>query len=213
MKSPNLKALVVALVLIALIATLGPVLSPPRAWAQKETKISLPLPLKNGGMPLNEAFNKRRSRRNFVDKTLDMDILSQILWSAFGVNREAGKMRTIPTSHNRQNLKVYAILKSGIYLYDGEAHILTLQSKGDFLPNFSGKAPLVLAYAVPIVDGAIGGIHVGSSVQNVGLYCASMGLGNVIKTTGVELLTGKLTLPEGYKILVIHSIGYPSGNY
>jgi hypothetical protein len=147
-----------------------------------------------------------------LDKELDLNQLSQLLWSAFGVNREASKMRVIPTSHNRQDLQIFVVLKSGIWQYDAEKDLLNQYVSGNFQAEFGG-APVTLIYVVPTKDGIIGGLHVGLAAQNVGLYCASEGLGNVIKTTGVDLLKGKLPLASGYQIVVIHQVGYPSANY
>jgi hypothetical protein len=172
--------------------------------------MALPAPDKAGGILLYEAFNKRRSHREFVATELSLDQLSQILWSAFGVNREAGKLRTIPTSHNRQRLTVYAVLSSGVWRYDGERHQLELQLSGDHTDLF-GEAPLTLVYIVPTADGPVGGIHVGLAAQDVGLTCASLELGNVLKTTGADSLNPILPLPSGLRVLAVHSIGLPAG--
>jgi hypothetical protein len=185
---------------------------PPAALAQGASSVSLPLPNREGGMPLNVALNQRRSHRSFLPGELPMDQISQILWSAFGVNREAGKMRTIPTSHNRQNMLVFAVLKTGIWLYEAERNQLVLQLGGDFTGEFS-SAPLTLLYVVPVSDGVVGGIHVGLAAQSVGLTCASLGLANVIKTTGSEALKGKLPLPSGFRSLAVHNVGQPSGSF
>jgi nitroreductase len=179
----------------------------PKTVAQAQ---ALPLPDRTGGLPLNEAINKRRSYRNFEDKDIEPEKIGQILWSAFGVNREAGKMRTIPTAHNRQNVLVFAVLKSGVWLYDALKHQLVKRLDGDFTKDFSG-APLTLLYAVPDSDGAVGGIHVGLAAQDVGLTCASLGLANVLKTTGANTLADKLSLKDQYKILAIHNVAYPKG--
>jgi hypothetical protein len=180
------------------------------ALAQKEQALALPLPERTGGMPLNEAINLRRSQRSFLPEELELTQLSQLLWSAFGITREAGKMRAIPTAHNRQNLRVFAVLKSGVWLYEAEKNQLTLQLSGNFLEEF-GEAPLTLMYAVPTSDGAVGGVHVGLAAQDVGLTCASLGLANVLKTTGANALNGKLPLPTGYQVVAVHSVGRPNG--
>jgi hypothetical protein len=70
---------------------------------------------------------------------------------------------------------------------------------------------VTLMYIVPTVDGVIGGIHVGLAAQDVGLVCASLELGNVFKTTGADSLGSKLPLPSGFRVVGVHSIGYPSG--
>jgi hypothetical protein len=176
------------------------------AQAADPQTLTLPFPVKTGGLPLNDALNKRHSDRKFQAAPLSLPQISQILWSAFGVNREASSMRTIPTAHNRQNLAVYAVLPDGVWLYDAAQNQLTLQLAGNFTSLY-GESPLTLLYAAPISDGVVGGLHAGSAYQSVGLYCASEGLANVVKTTGIDALLDKLTLIEGYKVLVVQSIG------
>ncbi|MDR1084032.1 MAG: nitroreductase family protein [Deltaproteobacteria bacterium] len=171
--------------------------------------INLPNPVKTGGLPLNEALNLRRSERSVLGTPLPQTQISQILWTAFGVNREAGSMRTIPTAHNRQDLLVYAVLDNGVWLYDAPNNKLELQLKGDHTDKY-GQAPLTLLYAVPEKDGAVGGVHVGAALQGVGLLCASEKLANVVKLTGADALKGQLPLPTGYHVVVVQSVGLPA---
>jgi hypothetical protein len=175
------------------------------AQAAAPPEIRLEPAVKTGGLPLNEALAARHSDRNIKADELAPAQLSGILWSAFGVNRDGGK-RTIPTSHGKNELAVYAVLKDGVYAYDAEQHKLTLALEGDFLGEY-GKSPLIILYAAP--DSVMGGLHAGSAYQNVGLYCASAGLANVVKTSGADALKGKLTLPEGYQVLAVQHIGLP----
>jgi hypothetical protein len=167
--------------------------------------IKLPDPVKTGGLPLFDALAARKSTRDFKTDDLTQEQLSGILWSAFGVNREDGK-RTIPTSRGRNELAVYAVLKTGVYLYDATANTLTLALPGDQTAKYA-KSPLTLLYAGP--NEVVGGFHAGAAYQSVGLYCAAAGLANVVKTTGADELKGQLKLPDGYAVLVVQSIGLP----
>jgi hypothetical protein len=155
-------------------------------------------------MPLNEALASRASNRSFSPQALDDKDLSQILWSAFGVTRDDGK-RTIPTARDRKELAVYAVLTTGVYLYNAENNTLTLALEGDFTKKYA-NSPLTLLYAAP--DNKFGALHAGSAYQSVGLYCASANLANVVKTTGADELKGQLKLPDDYQVLVVQSIGH-----
>ena len=53
--------------------------------------IKLPAPKTNGGMPLMEALQKRVTSREFSDKMLSDQQLSDLLWAANGINRDNGK--------------------------------------------------------------------------------------------------------------------------
>ncbi|MDR1111216.1 MAG: nitroreductase family protein [Deltaproteobacteria bacterium] len=171
--------------------------------------IVLPQPTMTGGAPLMEALSKRKSHRGFQPQALSPQSLGDILWAAFGVNRDGGR-RTIPTSHGNNELAVYAVLPSGVFLYDPLAHRLDLVLSGDRTMEYGG-APLTLLYAAP-TNGPVGGFHAGSAYQNVGLLCASEGLANVVKTSGVDALRGELVPAEGWQVLVVQSIGLPAGD-
>jgi hypothetical protein len=155
-----------------------------------------------------EALSKRKSYREFRPDSLTLQQLSDILWSAFGVTRPDGK-RTIPTSHGNNELAIYAVISSGVYLYDAPNNKLVKVLDGDRSSLYRG-APLTLLYAGP-TNGLVGGFHVGSAYQNVGLYCASAGLANLITTSGVAALKDELKPENDWSVLSVHSIGFPSG--
>ena len=50
----------------------------------------LPAPTKEGGMPLMQALSLRRSTREFSAKKIPDQVLGDLLWSAYGVNRPGG---------------------------------------------------------------------------------------------------------------------------
>ena len=168
--------------------------------------ISLPKPDTLGGKPLMQALSLRKSDRTFSTRSLSDQDLSNLLWACWGVNRSDGR-RTVPTAQNSQRVAVYVALETGVWLYDGAKNELTLALEDDTRRKF-GNWPTTLLFAAPGDDRAAG-MHVGSLYQNAGLYCASAGLSNVVKLTGSDALDGILKLPQGYKVFVVHSIGYP----
>lgn len=174
--------------------------------SQEEKRLSLPSPQKTGGMPLMEALAARSADRQFSDKPVDMQTLSDLLWATWGINRPDGK-RTAPTGMNRQDIQVYVALDSGVWLYDAKKNELALALQQDARKQFGGS-PVTLLYAAP-TDNAFSGMHAGSLYQNAGLYCASVKLANVVKRTGADALKGVLPLPKGYEVLIIQCIGWP----
>ncbi|MDR3203384.1 MAG: SagB/ThcOx family dehydrogenase [Deltaproteobacteria bacterium] len=179
------------------------------ASAADSAIIALPDPQKSGGGPILEALANRKSERAFKAQTFDLQSLSTIFWCAFGVNRPDGK-RVIPTYRNQQELEVYAVLPSGVFLYQPLENNLKKVLDGDFTLDYGGS-PLTLLYAGPTANGQIGGLHAGSAYQNVSLYCASEKIANVVKVTGINLLKDKLKLQKGWQVLVVQSIGYSAG--
>lgn len=192
---------VLAISAAALAATVAPAF----AAATQPVRRSLPAAQTSGGKPLMEALSRRKSTRSFSDTPIQEQDMANILWAAWGANRTNG-MRTAPSARNRQDAVVYAVLESGVWEYDAGAHELKLALDGDQRGKFGG-APLTILYAAP--GDEFSTMLMGSLYQNAGLYCASTGLGNVVKATGRDALAGKLPLPAGYKVLIVQSVGWP----
>ncbi len=180
----------------------------PAAKSASSPDILLPAPDMQGGKPLMQALALRKSHRRIdADKPITDQDLSNLLWAAFGINRADGK-RTIPTAKNTQEVAVYVVKEQGVFLYNAKRNALELKTAEDMRSKFGG-APVTLLFAAP--EGHYAGMHVGSAYQNVGLYCASAELANVVKGTGVnaaEAVKDRLALPKGYQFLIIQSIGY-----
>lgn len=94
-------------------------------------KVQLPEPETSGGMTLNEALNNRKTSRDFDGtKKIDLQTLSQALWSCYGVNRPNG-YRTTPSSKSWFPLIVYVFLDDGVYRYEPKENMLTKVLDGD----------------------------------------------------------------------------------
>jgi hypothetical protein len=107
---------------------------------------------------------------------------------------------------DRKELRVFAVLSGGVYLYDAEKNTLSQVLEGDYTAKYA-QSPLTILYAAP--DAPYGGVHAGAAAQSAALYCASTGLANVIKTTGTDALGDDLKLPSGYAVLLVQSVGLP----
>jgi hypothetical protein len=174
--------------------------------AQEDVRIALPGPDTAGGMPLMEALAKRQASRKFGTQPVSWEELGNLLWAAWGVNRQDGR-HTAPTARNSQAVAVYAVLANGVWLYNSARHELVRQLDTDERSRY-GNAPVTLLYAAPEND-EFGGMHIGSLYQNAGLYCASAGLANVVRQSGVDALKGLLPLPDGYRVFITQSLGWP----
>ena len=94
--------------------------------------IQLPEPQKDRGMTLNEALNNRKSSRDFDNtKKIDNYLLSQALWSCYGVYRPNG-YRTTPSAVAWFPLIIYAFLEDGVYKYNPLDNTLTVVLLGDY---------------------------------------------------------------------------------
>src|SRR5512133_2736961 len=165
----------------------------------KAQDIVLPAPVKSGGKPLMNALNDRESGRTFLGDDLSSQQLSDLLWAAWGINRQADGKRTAPSSSNKQEMDVYVTLKTGLYLYDAQNNILKQVHNRDIrsltgTQGFPATAPVNLVYVSDMTrrgfkvgqeskdaDMFSSWANTGFMAQNVYLYCASEGLSCVIR--------------------------------
>lgn len=192
------------------------------ALAQTAGSIALPPPDTSGGKPLMGALKERKSERAFRAEKLSPQVLSNLLWAAFGINRSDGR-RTAPSALNQQEIAIYAALPDGVYLYDAKAHLLEKIISGDLraatgTQPFVAEAFLNLVYVadyakMPDTSDAdkifYSAADTGFIGQNVYLYCASEGLATVIRG-GIdrEVLRKALKLGPTQKITLAQSVGY-----
>lgn len=183
----------------------------------------LPEPQMTGGMPLMDALKTRHSIREFSDKKLDRQTLSNILWAAFGVNRRESGKRTAPTAMDERAMELYVILEQGTYLYDAVENSLILIKDKDLralagTQPFVASAPLNIAYVADYskmktageTKEVYAGAHTGFIAQNVYLFCSSEGLGSVVRAYfEEEKLKAALNLDDSKNIVLVHTIGYP----
>lgn len=177
--------------------------------------IQLPSPNRTGGKPLMDALNERQSNRDFSDKELSMQTLSDLLWAAYGFNRE--DKRTVPTSQNRQEIDIYVFLKTGVYFYDAKNQQLILKVAGNNHAK-TGKQPFVEIAPLQIVfvanldkasnrDAAL--IDCGFISQDIYLFCASEGLITVVRgSVDKDAVRSLLELNENQETLLAQTVGY-----
>jgi len=168
-------------------------------------------------------LKERKSERAFRGEKLSPQVLSNLMWAAFGINRPDGR-RTAPSTLNWQEIAIYATLPDGVYLYDAKAHRLEKIISGDLRAStgtqpFAAEAPLNLVYVadyakMPDTSDAdrilYSAADTGFIGQNVYLYCASEGLATVIRA-GIDrvALAKALKLGPTQKITLAQSVGYP----
>ena len=93
------------------------------AFSQELKVIKLPAAQKEGGKPLMQVLNERKSTREFSTEKLPLQVLSNMLWAAWGINRPDGR-RTAPSAVNWQEVDMYVAMEEGLYLYDAKEHVL-----------------------------------------------------------------------------------------
>jgi len=178
--------------------------------------IQLPAPQIEGGLPLMQALSQRQTIRAFSSKELDIQTLSNLLWAANGFNRS--DKRTAPTARNLQELEVYLVLSSGWYWYDAKNNTL-VQKGAEDIRALTGSQEFVATAPVNIVIVAdvekqpakeYQYIDAGYISQNIYLFCASEGLGTVVRgLVNREALAKAMGLSEKQVVVVAQTVGFP----
>ncbi len=183
---------------------------------------ALPAPRKDAGKPLMQSLQLRRSTREFSARPLPPQVLSELLWAAYGINRPSGD-RTAPYWRHIMVVDVYAAMADGVWLYDPKAHALLPHLATDIRAatgqqDFVGTAPLNLVYVVhgermkeitPEERRLYGSVDAAFAGQNVYLYCASEGLATVFRGAVDQAKLGRaMRLEDGQFVTFAQTVGY-----
>jgi len=95
-----------------------------------------------------QVLRERKTTREFAPDKLPQQLLSNLLWAAFGINRPDGK-RTAPSAMNWQEIDIYVAMSDGLFLYDAKENRLEPVLAQDIRPatgtqSFVATAPLNL---------------------------------------------------------------------
>jgi hypothetical protein len=170
---------------------------------------------------LQKALSLRKSNRSFSAKPISIDILSELLWAAFGINRKDSDGRTAPSAYNAKDITIFVLLPSGVYFFDASSFTLNPVFNKDIrsITGSNSIPPLELMY---ISDQSkwkniskeeknlFSAADAGFIGQNVYLYCASKGLATVIRgSINRNKLSSVLKLTSSQKVILVQSIGFP----
>ena len=205
----------------------------------KLNPIKLPKPIDTGGKTVMAALKNRKTVRAFKNKQLPLQLVSNLLWAAFGVNREKGPFgicgRTAASASNSQEIDLYVALPEGIYLYEAVPHRLVPVVAGDLRAMAIGQgqggaganAPVRIIYVVDIEKYKTAGFQepglkdpeiqksyyytdTGLIAGNAAVYAASEGLTAWFHNCRKEALAEKLNLRPEQRALFAQTFGYPA---
>jgi nitroreductase len=195
----------------------------PVAPALAAQAIVLPAPRNQGGKPLIEALRRRCSIREYSEQPLPPQLLSDLLWAAFGINRPSGD-RTAPYWRHIMVIDIYAAMADGVWLYDPRQHALLPHLSADIraqtgIQDFVARAPLNLVYVahgerMEDITGEerrlYASVDAGFIGQNVYLFCASEGLATVFRgAVDYEKLNHAMQLGSAQFVTFAQTVGYP----
>jgi SagB-type dehydrogenase family enzyme len=208
---------------VLILSVLATCLVVPSTGSEPLEPVPLPPPETSGGMPLMQTLGSRMSTKQFSQQVIPRDQISNLLWAAFGINRPESGKRTAATAVNCQDIEVYVVLEKAAYVYQADEHRLIPVVNRDVrslaaTQPYAELAPVNLVYVSdydkmpdrfldkkPIYAA----FHAGSISQNVYLYCASAGLGTVVRDSVDRTgLRDALNLRKDQVIVMAQSVGY-----
>ncbi len=206
--------------------------------AQKLEPVTLPKPETEGGKSVLAALKERRTIRETSSKPLPLQTLSNLLWAAWGVNREKGPFdqigRTAASASNSQEIDIYVAMAEGVYLYDAPAHRLTpvvaldVRAKcGNRGRTLGVEAPVRLIFVANLarynsagfdepglhnaeIQKSYYNVATGLIAANVYLYAASEGLAAWFHNCDKTALAKDLKLSPEERVLYAQTVGYPA---
>jgi len=211
--------------------------APPEAAARLQA-IRLQAPFDEGGMPVLAALARRKTTRQISAAPLPLQVLSNLLWAACGVNRDPGPFgapgRTAASASNSQEIDIYVALEQGTFRYDAPGSCLTPVRAGDLracalTPGQQGveaSAPVQLIYVAdvhrlthtmgfeepglhdPEVQKSYYYVDTGLIAGNVHLYAAAQGLAAWFHNCDRDALAQLLGLGAEQRVLFAQSVGY-----
>lgn len=199
-------------------------LYPTFALPQGLKPLELPAPQTSGGKPLMQALKDRHSSREFGPEKLSGQVLSNLLWAAFGVNRPDSGKRTAPSAMNWQEIEIYVATSEGLYVYEAKANRLNQILAQDVraatgTQSYVKDAPVNLVYVADLSKtgraneeerNMYTAADTGLIAQNVYLFCASEGLATVVRgSIDRPALAKVMNLRPDQKIVLAQTVGYP----
>lgn len=191
--------------------------------------IILPAPQLELNFPLMKALETRRTVRKWKDEPVSMQDLSNLLWAACGITKDAygnvKSKRTAPSACNSKEIRVYAVLEEGVFLYDEEAHELIPVVAKDIREHLGTQkmmksAPMGLVFVADLsrmnspflrredAKRFSAWVDTGYVSQNVYLYCAAAHLATaVLSLVNRDKLSELMNLNEHEKVVLTQVIG------
>lgn len=193
--------------------------------------ITLPAPdLSEKSMSVVEALKTRHSVREFdATKELSYQQISNLCWGACGMSRDDSH-RTAPTAMNRQEIRLFAFTKAGVYEYDAKANKLIKKADGDkrelmasnggnagFKQDFVMNAPVILLMVIDFEKFGMPGeksmmmgcVDAGNVSENINIYCQAVGFATVPRAThDADAIKALLGLTDKQLPIMNNPVGY-----
>jgi nitroreductase len=193
------------------------------AVSQELQSIKLLPPQVEKGKTVMEALAQRQSTREYSDRAMSLQDISNVLWAANGINRVKEMKHTSPSAMNWQEIDVYVILGKGIFRYEPHDSTLYPVAKGNYrelagTQDYVKIAPLNLIYVADVArmkNAEITKIESYAAAdaafiaENVYLFCAAFDMGCVVRASiDRDKLSAIMQLNAGQRIVLGQTIGF-----
>ena len=176
--------------------------------------------------------------REISSRKLPPQTLSNLLWAAWGVNRDKGPFgqlgRTAASASNSQEIDLYVAMPEGVYLYDAIAHRLIPVVALDVRAKCGNRgrrpgvdAPVRLIFVAdiakydsagfdepglhdPDIQKSYYNVAIGLIAANVYLFAASAGLAAWFHNCDKAGLAEDLKLRPEQRVVYAQTVGYPA---
>ncbi|MCQ2396753.1 MAG: nitroreductase family protein [Lentisphaeria bacterium] len=146
----------------------------------------LPTPSIDKKASLSEALANRKSTREFGGGTLTAQQTSNLLWAAYGITREDGKL-VVPAALNRHAFTLYLMTAKGVERFNAKDNTLTTVVAKDLRAMAEGRktlGPAAAAVVLLVADTTVFkdmsgngdfylGVEAGAICQDIYLYAAA----------------------------------------
>ncbi|MBU2567694.1 MAG: SagB/ThcOx family dehydrogenase [Elusimicrobia bacterium] len=190
--------------------------------------IKLPEPVYKSSISVEEAILKRRSVRDFSNKKLPIELISQLLWSAQGITDKTNKFRAAPSAGALYPMELYIVSPDGIFHYIPDGHRIQKLQGDDLrqdLANACWGQNFVAVAGISIIIAADYGrttwrygnkgiryvdIEAGHIAQNIHLQSVALNLGSVpVGAFNDKAVKSLLKLPAAQQPIYVIPVGYP----
>lgn len=213
MKTINVekRLLIICVTCIFLTTATSPVLKSERITLPDK---DLPPPI-DLDLLLETSIYHRMSIREFTDEMVSDEMLSTILWAAYGLRND--QKHTVSKIDGTYAAVIYVLNEEAAYRYDPEHHKLNIYKEGDHrtdidILQYNAPIQIGLCWNTSKADPNHGGTELGQIGQNIQFMANALELGTVV-TGQIPPAIDPLGLPDNEEGLIIMPLGHPEKPY
>jgi SagB-type dehydrogenase family enzyme len=190
--------------------------------------VTLPAPVLEGKMSLEQAIGHRRSARRFTEQVLTVKEIGQLCWAGQGITEPKRGLRAAPSAGALYPIELYVVTAEGVDRYQPVKHELQRHLAGDqrkaLQEAASGQQSVGAAPACMVIAGEFERsarkyrdraerycwLEAGHIAQNILLQATALELAGVpVGGYDDEKTVEAMKLPKGWRVLYLLPIGHP----